>query len=325
MPIPVSSGVPIWFADAWYRHVCRKPTRQTALEGSRLEPFRLAHLSDPHLALALPRGREWLGKRGLSALNWYRRRARLHRVEIADRLVADLQAAAPDAIAVTGDVVNFALPREFAAARAWLDRLGPPDRVLVVPGNHEALAGAWAAEMAQAWGPYAPGLPRLTRHVDHALIQLSSACVTPPFLAGGRLAEPGAARRMLAKAVAAGLCPIVLMHHPPIALTARRKGLADLDGVQAALGQAALVLHGHTHGAELGTFPGVAGAVPVVGVPSLSMVPGGRHPAGAWRLFEFTGAHVTMTERAITSGGDVTARTPTILTLPCHAGGDQQL
>ena len=54
------------------------------------------------------------------------------------RIVGDLKAQAPDHIAVTGDLVNISLAAEYAPARAWLDALGPPQDVTLVPGNHDA-------------------------------------------------------------------------------------------------------------------------------------------------------------------------------------------
>src|SRR5690242_7882516 len=100
--------------------------------------FTLAHLSDPHLApFRRPRLGELAGKRALGFANWQLRRHACHRREIVDALTADVIAAAPDHIAVTGDLVNIALDDEFAPARAWLERLGPPDHVTFVPGNHD--------------------------------------------------------------------------------------------------------------------------------------------------------------------------------------------
>ena len=91
--------------------------------------FTLAHLSDPHLpplpALSL---RELTGKRALGYLNWTRNRHAIHRRDVLDTLVADMQAQRPDHIAVTGDLVNLALEAEFAPARAWLESLGDSDR-----------------------------------------------------------------------------------------------------------------------------------------------------------------------------------------------------
>ncbi len=87
--------------------------------------FVLAHLSDPHLApLPFPHPRELLSKRGLGYLNWLRKRRSIHRADMLTALVADLKDHAPDHIAVTGDLVNLSLTKEFAPALAWLEGLG---------------------------------------------------------------------------------------------------------------------------------------------------------------------------------------------------------
>src|SRR5262245_13400045 len=117
--------------------------------------FVLAHLSDPHLGpLARPRLRDLAGKRLLGTVNWVLRRHRVHRREVLARIVADLTVQAPDHIAVTGDLVNIALMPEFAPARAWLESLGPSDRVTFVPGNHDVYVRATAGEAKRAWAPF---------------------------------------------------------------------------------------------------------------------------------------------------------------------------
>ena len=95
--------------------------------------FTLAHLSDPHVPpLPRPRGRELAGKRMLGYLNWTRNRHKYYRREVLDALVSDMQAQAPDHVAVTGDLVNLALEAEFAPALSWLN--------LVVDVLHAAIA-----------------------------------------------------------------------------------------------------------------------------------------------------------------------------------------
>src|SRR6187401_1377773 len=99
------------------------------------DSFTLAHLSDPHLPPLPAAGlRDLAGKRALGYLNWTRNRHKFHRLEVLDTLMSDMQAQAPDQIAVTGDLVNLALEAEFAPSLRWLESLGPPDRVTVIPG-----------------------------------------------------------------------------------------------------------------------------------------------------------------------------------------------
>src|ERR1700760_648768 len=101
--------------------------------------FTLAHLSAPHLPpMPAVRFGELFNKRAFGYLNWTRNRHKYQRREVLDALVADLRARAPDHIAVTGDLVNLALEAEFAPARAWLESVGPPEQVSIVPGNHDA-------------------------------------------------------------------------------------------------------------------------------------------------------------------------------------------
>lgn len=54
---------------------------------------------------------------------------------LADALVEELAATSPSLVVVSGDLTQRAREREFAAARAFLDRIRTP--VLVVPGNHD--------------------------------------------------------------------------------------------------------------------------------------------------------------------------------------------
>src|SRR3954469_22002235 len=148
--------------------------------------FVLAHLSDPHLPpLPPPSRRELAGKRALGYLNWTRNRHAIHRREVLDAIVADMQAQHPDHIAVTGDLVNLALEAEFAPAHAWLAGLGRPDRVSVIPGNHDAYVRATRHHFAATFGDFMRGdaaaasdpvrIPFLRRRGPLALIGVSSA------------------------------------------------------------------------------------------------------------------------------------------------------
>src|SRR5262245_27289467 len=118
----------------------------------------LAHLSDPHLApLPQPHWLQLLGKRATGYLNWRRRRHLVHRTDVLARIVTDLKAQFPDHIAVTGDLVNIALPGEYPPARAFLESLGPPQDVTLVPGNHDAYVRSATRVREQQWGDYMRG------------------------------------------------------------------------------------------------------------------------------------------------------------------------
>src|SRR4051812_12889041 len=99
----------------------------------RADVFSLAHLSDPHLApLPPPRPGDLASKRLLGYLNWVRKRRAIHRSDVLAAIVADIHAARADHIAVTGDLVNIALPEEIENAAHWLEELGPPAQVSLV-------------------------------------------------------------------------------------------------------------------------------------------------------------------------------------------------
>ncbi|MDO9563400.1 MAG: metallophosphoesterase [Bradyrhizobium sp.] len=260
--------------------------------------FTLAHLSDPHLPPMPAAGlRDLLGKRALGYLNWTRNRHKVHRREVLDALVSDLQAQAPDQIAVTGDLVNLALDAEFAPSRAWLESVGPAERVTVIPGNHDAYVRATQHRFAEAWGDYLRGdaapdgdvaFPQLRRRGPLALISASSAVPTPPLMATGWLGrrQLDALERMLAALAAEQAFRVLLIHHP-LQSNSSYKRLTDSAELIALLQRhgVELVLHGHDHVHSTIWIDGPRAKIPVIGVPSASAVAHGRYPAAAYNLF----------------------------------------
>jgi 3',5'-cyclic AMP phosphodiesterase CpdA len=259
--------------------------------------FTLAHLSDPHLPpLPTPRLRELAGKRAFGYLNWTRNRRKYYRRDVLDALVSDLQAQAPDHIAITGDLVNLALEAEFAPSLKWLEGVGTPDRVTVVPGNHDAYVRATQHRFAEAWRNYLDGdgpgdgvtFPFVRRRGPLALIGVSSAAPTPPLMATGWLGggQLDALERMLAELSAEAAFRVLLIHHP-LRSDAPAKRLTDSSQVLALLKQygVELVLHGHDHVHSTVWIEGPKGAIPAIGVPAASALAHGRHPAAAYNLF----------------------------------------
>ncbi|MBI5261604.1 MAG: metallophosphoesterase [Bradyrhizobium sp.] len=258
--------------------------------------FRLAHLSDPHLPpLPRPRLRELAGKRALGFLNWTRNRHKYHRREVLDALVADLKAQAPDHIAVTGDLVNLALEAEFAPALSWLESVGPPDRVTVIPGNHDAYVSATRHHHGEAWAHYLGGddaqdttFPAVRRRGPVALIGTSSAVPTAPLMATGRLGHKqlAALEHVLDQLATEQLFRVLLVHHP-LRSDARYKRLTDSAALLKLLKQhgVELILHGHDHVHSTVWFEGPNGKIPAVGVPSASALAHGRYPGAAYNLF----------------------------------------
>src|SRR5271155_2729088 len=159
----------------------------------------LAHLSDLHLA-ARPKLSELAGKRGLGFINWQRKRKYIHRPEVLEAITRDLKAHKVDHIAVTGDLVNLALPDEYVRARQWLETLGGPNEVTVVPGNHDVYVRSAEQLPAEYWGDTMRGddgfdrFPFVRRRGNVALIALSTGLPTGPLMATGRLGDRQLAR-----------------------------------------------------------------------------------------------------------------------------------
>ena len=260
--------------------------------------FTLAHLSDWHLA-SRPRLTELASKRGLGLINWHRKRKYVHRPEILDLTIRDLKARTPDHIAVTGDLTNLSLPDEYNRARGWLQTLGPPRHVTLVPGNHDVYVRSVQHLPAEYWADYMrgddgkDGFPYLRRRGNVALIGLSSAVPTAPLLATGRLGKTQLSRLLDVLEQTRGLFRIVLIHHPLLTPPKRRlrrlTDAADLRGVLADKG-AELLLHGHDHSRAVVWLDGPKAKIPAVGVPSASArAPHGDENAAGYNLFRIDG------------------------------------
>src|ERR1019366_3110425 len=155
----------------------------------------------------------------------------IHDPVVLAKIVADLKSQSPGATAVTGDLTNIALPQEFVGGRGWLAALGAPADVTVIPGNHDAYVRAAAAEPERHWGDFmhgddgAGGFPFVRRRGPLALIGLSTAVPTAPFMATGRRDDGQLAGLGGAFSAVSGepVFRVVLIHHPPISQARRHK------------------------------------------------------------------------------------------------------
>lgn len=295
----------------------------TRIRSAPVTIFRLAHLSDPHLPP--PRGafgwRDVVSKRLLSRIAW-RRKHREHQPDVLAAIVADIQAYAPDHIALTGDLTNFAAKVEVQAARVWLESLGAPDAITLSPGNHDALVGSANAGRFASWAPWLgddgkAAFPQVRRRGDLAIFNLCSAVPTAPHLATGRLGEAQLSQldAVLADPAHRDAFRVVLIHHPPTrGAVSKRKALEDQAALAAVLKRhgADLVLHGHAHEALVGSLPGPAAtSIPVLGVPSASAIGEGKHPAARWHAIEIErDDDGQSTIRVIARGLDTETRQP---------------
>lgn len=268
--------------------------------------FRLAHLSDVHLG-PLPdvSYRELASKRVTGYVNWQRNRRKLLHNGVTDALLAEIASGGIDHIAVTGDLMNLALDAEIELSVEWLKRLGAPHDVSVVPGNHDAYVPGALSKSCRAWKPWMTGdrtgvpvnehgFPYMRRRGKVALIGVSSARATAPFMATGHLSAKQARRfgKLLDMARADGLYRVIMIHHPPIRGAApAHKRLFGIGLFQKTILEhgAELVLHGHTHLPTLYRIKGPDGPVPVVGVTAAGQGMGGDKPPAQYNMIEIDG------------------------------------
>ena len=164
-------------------------------------------------------------------VNWQRNRRRFLHDGVIDAIVADMKANAPDHIAVTGDLVNLALDREIELARLWLETLGDPHDVSVVPGNHDAYVPGALDKRLPCLGPVderrrrraAPvdrhSFPYLRvrgkRRADRRDLGARHRRRSWPTASSAKTSRTGSAR-MLDAAGRRGLFRVVMIHHPPV-------------------------------------------------------------------------------------------------------------
>lgn len=256
-------------------------------------PQRFAQISDPHLSsLETVNATDLLNKRALGYLSWRRKRRFEHRVEVLQALQGDLDLDELDQLLITGDLTHIGLPSEFRQASDWLQGLGSPQKLALVPGNHDScVAEDWDKTYA-LWREYMDSdqpadsreglFPSLRVRGKLAFIGLSTACPKPPLMATGTTDEAQLARLpgVLRATGDQGLFRVVYLHHCPLPGTEKwRKRLTNADEVSAILIEegAELILHGHGHRAHHHELATAEGPAQVLAVPSASAL--GLHGA----------------------------------------------
>ena len=286
--------------------------------------MRIIHLTDPHLSsLDGVKLRSLRGKRLLGYQSWYRNRRHKYQRHALDKLVASVHTDAADLIIVTGDLVHIGLETEFTQARDWLEILGPPTRVRLVPGNHDcyhpsswqAAHRAYSGYLAHAPGSEfdskdpQPGFPWVEQIDDITLIGANSAHPAPWWGAIGTLGDAQRARLAESLAAHADAFRILALHHPPLPNScSRRKALTDAQALQTVMqnGQPHITLHGHLH--HNSRLPVPYGYVYCTASAS-SVRP--SVPA-SYRRFDIAragpGWQVQMTLKSLTPNGDITSQ-----------------
>jgi 3',5'-cyclic AMP phosphodiesterase CpdA len=265
--------------------------------------FTLAHLSDVHLAHLKKRLvlRNFSGKRVVGAFSWFLKRRRVHLLSVADAIQQSILSAAPDHIALTGDLVNIAAWNEFPDAAKWVSRFGSPDHLTFVPGNHDAYVPVpWEQGLAHLTPWMKPDrhdttadgslFPFVRMRRTIAMIGLNSGHPQKYHLAAGTVGPQQLRdlRNILDLLGQQGFFRIVMIHHPPLpGLAIQRKALTDATELKTVLSEAGceMVLHGHNHRSMLNWIETKSGPAPVIGVPSASLKGDEKHEAAGWNQY----------------------------------------
>ena len=226
--------------------------------------MRLIHITDPHLSSLDSLSFTGLrGKRRSGYLSWRNKRRHVYRPEILEQLTVAVHSHQPDLVLLTGDLIQIGLESEMIEAADWLRRLGPPEKVMLIPGNHDNYARDSLAAMYRHWGSYLPaggerdrdytsGYPVVRETQDVSLLGVNTSCVTRIFSATGKLGKDQRQRlaRTLPREPGDQRLQCLLIHHPPLpGMTERRKALRDTAQLEDILNQHPpdLVLYGHLH------------------------------------------------------------------------------
>jgi len=232
-----------------------------------------------------------LNKRLTGYVNLRFRRHAVHKPQPVRAAAEEIRRLGLDHVVITGDLSNLALEQEFALVRRFLDQdLGlPPERVSVVPGNHDAYTqGAHRTDrFGQYFAPYirsdidvAPRFPFVHLRGPVAIIGLSTAWPRPPLVAAGHLGgtQLRALQRLLDHPEVERRTPVLLQHHPWHNPASIAKTL--LEGLHDARAEArvfrrlsrGLLLHGHVHRRVHRKLPTERGHLDAVGATSASLL-----------------------------------------------------
>jgi 3',5'-cyclic AMP phosphodiesterase CpdA len=161
-----------------------------------------------------------------------------HDETAAERLLADVSQIKPNIVVVTGDLTQRARHRQFAAARAFLEKLPRP--VVVVPGNHDVplydIVERFLGRLARYRCYISAELQPFFADDEIALLGLNTA--RSATFANGRIShKQAAAIKSVFAEVPAGRLKILAIHHP-LAVPVAAGGLAPVG--RAAMARKAL-------------------------------------------------------------------------------------
>jgi Icc protein len=198
----------------------------------------VAHVTDLHLCEPRPERRSRAERLRLATLNLARPIDPEDRKRRALAALERARDAGAEHVVVTGDLTEDSHPEQFEvlADVLWRCRI-PPQRLTLVPGNHDLYtsADAWDRALDGPLGPYAS----TSRHgavavTPEALVVAVSTAVHQPFTRSAGATPEGTDEHLAAvlrDRRSAERAVIAAMHHPPYASRSRAWHWIDgLDG-----------------------------------------------------------------------------------------------
>ena len=264
--------------------------------------MKIAHISDPHMtSLDDVKWHELLNKRILGYFSWRLNRRNSHSVEILSHTLDDLARRQPDHVIISGDLTHLGTINECLEASAWLNGIGAPEHISIVPGNHDCYVAADFDATIGRWLAYMQGDPNERDAVNRfpylrirdtvALIGLSTAVPTAPFFATGRLGAEQLQRlhHLLETTANRGLYRLIVLHHgPQPGASGHRRRLVDAGEFLSTLEEAGaeLIIHGHGHRQVHQALEAGGRSIPVFGVPSASAHYGKPEKKAGYNIYE---------------------------------------
>jgi hypothetical protein len=224
--------------------------------------MRIIHLSDIHVWRYSWDVRHWMSARALGFLELLSGRARRFHLNRLAAVVDRVLGLRPDHVLITGDLTTTALPSEFRMAKRLLEPLlAQPDRITIVPGNHDRTTrrSLRIKRFEKSFGAYmgAAEFPWI-RWIDQDTAILGLDPTRAHFSARGRLPDHQlkAARELAEEWRFRGGRLLVACHYPVVAPAAfqrelRRKRMENDEAVIAWLAGLGPHLYccGHVHAA----------------------------------------------------------------------------
>jgi 3',5'-cyclic AMP phosphodiesterase CpdA len=172
---------------------------------------------------------------------------------VVEALVRLVREQAPDLVMLSGDITQRARRRQFAAARAFVDRLAPVP-LIAIPGNHDIPLFNVALRLMAPYANYSRAFGAELEPVfelDHMLVL--GVNTTRPYRRVDGEVSPGQIERVAARLMKASAAQLrVVVTHQPVCALAPEDERNLLHGCAPAIRRwseagADLILGGHIH------------------------------------------------------------------------------